>query len=80
MTFQAIGQSLKATFLASLRTGVYYLPAIIILPHFFGLLGIQMSQTVADICAALTNLPFLLVFLKGLPDANEHVAIDDEYA
>lgn len=79
MTFQAIGQSLKATFLASLRAGFYYIPAILILPHFFGLLGVQMTQIVADVCSAFTCLPFLVSFLKHLPGKDLHVTIDDQY-
>lgn len=52
MMLQTIGRTYPATFLSVARQGLFLLPAILILPHFCGLLGVQMAQAVAD-CIAL---------------------------
>ncbi len=49
MKMQTIGETLYASILASARQGLFFIPALLILPHFFGLLGIQMAQAVADV-------------------------------
>lgn len=67
MMFQSIGKSGRATFLALLRSGLYFIPLILILPGLLGLTGIQISQTIADILAAATTLPFVLHFFQSLP-------------
>lgn len=66
MTFQAVGQSVKATFLASCRQGVFFLPLIWILPGFFGELGMEMAQPLADAATFFVCLPFILVFAKRI--------------
>jgi putative MATE family efflux protein len=51
MLLQTIGEAKKASILALARQGLFFLPLIIILPRVFGLLGIQLSQPIADIFA-----------------------------
>lgn len=70
MTFQTIGQSAKATFLSACRQGVYFLPLILLLPNFWGLMGVQLTQAIADILTAITALPFMLWFYRSLPKEN----------
>lgn len=67
MMFQSIGKSETATFLSSLRGGLFYIPLLLILPVFLGLLGIQISQTVADIMAGVVTIPFAISFFRKLP-------------
>ena len=67
MMFQSIGKSETATLLSSLRGGVFYIPLLLILPIFIGLLGIQISQTVADILAGFCTVPFVIHFFRNLP-------------
>ena len=66
MTFQTIGRAGLGTFLASCRQGVYYLPLIVILPFFFDLTGVEMTQAVSDVLTCLTCVPFLLRFRSQL--------------
>lgn len=66
MTFQTIGRSGLGTFLASCRQGVYYLPLIFILPHFWGLTGVEITQAVSDVLTCLTCIPFLIAFFRSL--------------
>lgn len=71
MLFQSTGNSGRATLLAALRSGIFFIPLILILPHFLGLTGIQISQTCADVLSCLTSVPLLAVFLKDLPPDGE---------
>lgn len=68
MMFQSVGESGKATYLAMLRSGICFIPAILILPAVMGLTGIQIAQTVADFLTFLMSLPLLVKFLKNLPE------------
>lgn len=67
MLFQSTGKSFRATFLAMTRSGLYFIPIILILSKLFGLTGIECAQAVADLLAALTTLPIVLQFLGSLP-------------
>lgn len=67
MMFQSIGQSGKATFLAMIRSGLVFIPVLWILSRQFGLFGIQISQTVADIISAAITLPMVVKFFKTMP-------------
>ena len=66
MTFQSIGKSWTATFLSSLRQGLYFLPLIIALPRLFGLTGVQATQPIADVFTFLTCLPLIIRFFRQL--------------
>ena len=71
MMFQSIGKSGRATFLAILRSGLYFIPLILILPAVTGITGIEISQMVSDILSALTAIPFAIAFLGKLPSDGE---------
>lgn len=60
MMTQTIGKTIPASILAAARQGIFFLPAILILPHLFGILGIELAQPVADILAF-----FLAVFINS---------------
>jgi len=79
MLFQSIGKSKIASFTASLRTGLCYIPTIIILPKFLGLTGVECSQMISDILTTLICLPFTIVFLAKLPREDEEVELDRQY-
>lgn len=71
MLFQSTGKSKRATFLAATRSGLYFIPVILILGNVFGLIGIEIAQAIADVLAAFTTLPIVLAFLKKLPKDGE---------
>lgn len=52
--FMGMGQAKISLFLALLRKVILLIPLAIILPRFFGVIGIYYSEPVADIVAALT--------------------------
>lgn len=66
MMFQSIGENKTATFLSMLRSGLYFIPVILLLSNTLGLFGIEISQTIADILAFFTALPFAVSFLRKL--------------
>lgn len=49
ITFQTIGSSKTGVFLSLIRQGLFYVPFILLLPKYFGVTGIYLSQPCADI-------------------------------
>ena len=76
MMFQSIGRSKEASFMALLRSGLYYIPALLILPLFLGLTGIECAQMVADILTTITCIPFVARFMRETPDEDRLSEID----
>lgn len=66
MLLQSTGQSRSALLLASLRSGIFFIPLILILPKLFGVQGIETAQPAADILSAIVSLPFALAFLHSM--------------
>lgn len=61
---QSLGFKLPATLLASCRQGIFFLPAIYILPLFLGSSGVLASQAVADALTFAVSVPFLVWFYR----------------
>ena len=66
MLFQSIGKSGIASLLSAMRSGIFFIPVILILPNVYGLTGVQISQTIADILSCLMSLPFIIPFMRTL--------------
>ena len=66
MLFQSIGRSVIATFLAALRSGLAFIPLVILLPHIWGITGLALSQPIADLCASIIPIPFIFSLFKEL--------------
>lgn len=64
--YQAIGKALPALFLSLLKQGIFLIPLILILPLYFGMMGIWMSFPIADLLTALLNYVFLKHATKEL--------------
>jgi len=67
MMFQSVGKNKTATLLSMLRSGIFFIPVLLILSKLFGLLGVQYAQTVADILTFAASLPFAAAFILKLP-------------
>lgn len=65
--FQAIGDSFFAIVFGLSRQFFILIPILIILPKFFGLLGIWMSSPIADIIATILTTIGVFFALKKLP-------------
>ncbi len=57
--FQAIGKAVPALLLTLLRQGFFFIPLILILPRFFGELGVWISFPIADLLATIVTAYFL---------------------
>lgn len=66
MLFQSIGESRKAFLLASIQSGLLFIPFVCILPHFLGITGIQIAQPIAYVLSALINFTVAYLFLKKI--------------
>lgn len=64
--FQAIGKPKQAMLLSLSRQVLLLIPAVLILPRFFGLLGVLMALPIADICSSLLTGTWLYLELKSL--------------
>ncbi|MBQ6541158.1 MAG: MATE family efflux transporter [Lachnospiraceae bacterium] len=79
MMFQSIGKSGIATLAAMMRSGLFYIPLILILPLFLGYFGIQSAQMWADILTAISSIPFLIHFFRKLPKEDQETEMDRTY-
>ena len=64
MMLQSIGRAVKASVVAAARQGLFFIPLILLLPQFLGLLGVQMCQMLADVGAFVLSTPICLGELK----------------
>ena len=75
MMMQTMGKTFPATLLASSRQGLFFIPALLILPQFLGLLGIQAAQAVSDIFTfVLTTVLNRRVMRSLTPDSDQKPA------
>ena len=58
MLFQNIRMTGPATLLSICRNGLFFLPALWLLPMWLGLGGVQMAQAVADLLTFLLAVPY----------------------
>lgn len=66
MMMQTIGKTFYASLLASARQGLFFIPAVLILPRFFGLLGIQSAQAAADVLTFILTTILYRIVMKEL--------------
>lgn len=71
MMLQTTGDTVPATLLAMARQGIFFIPSVILLPHFLGLLGILMSQPVADVLSLALAIPLQLRALGRMKEPLE---------
>ena len=68
MMLQTIGKAFKASLLAVSRQGLFLLPVLFILTPYLGVLGIQLSQPIADIATFLLAIPLGIGVLKEMKE------------
>jgi Na+-driven multidrug efflux pump len=73
VTYQAVGSKIAAAILSVSRQGLFYIPAVLILPRVINLLGVQSAQSVSDFCSAMFAIPFTVAFFKGLKKLEEEL-------
>lgn len=57
MLSQTARKTIRANIVAAARSGLFFIPAVVILPKYFGLTGVEMSQAVSDTCSFLLSVP-----------------------
>ncbi|MBR4437186.1 MAG: MATE family efflux transporter, partial [Spirochaetales bacterium] len=67
MLFQSTGHRLSASLVSALRSGLLFIPTLLLLSHFRGLSGIQEAQPLSLLLSAPMTLPFALYFFGRLP-------------
>ena len=67
MLLQSTGKRLSASIVSSLRSGLIFIPCILILSRIFGLKGIQIAQSVAFFISVIPTAFFARHFFKNLP-------------
>jgi Na+-driven multidrug efflux pump len=66
MLLQNIMKGTQASIVAISRQGLFFLPAVMILPRMLGILGVQISQPVSDVLTFLLTIPMGINVLREL--------------
>ena len=64
MLYQSIRRSGVSSFLSLMRSGIMFIPTLLITTNYLGITGIQISQPLADILTGFMSIPFIIMFLK----------------
>ena len=67
MLFQSTGKRLYATLLSGTRSGLFFIPALLILANLRGLSGIQEAQPVAFVASVIPTIFLAAKFFKEMP-------------
>lgn len=73
MMLQTIGKTVKASLLAISRQFLFFVPVILTLPGFLGILGVQLSQPIADFCSFLLAVPLSISVLREMSHEQEQL-------
>ena len=63
-TFIALGQAKASLFIALLRKVILLIPLAMILPRFFGVMGVYYAEPVADILSVLTTIVLFTITIR----------------
>ena len=70
MLTQSMGQTLRASLIATSRQGTVFLPLLLLLPRFFGKTGLLLAQPASD----LVSLPLCLLLTRGALKGDDRAA------
>ena len=73
MLTQTIGYGFRASFVAAGRQGLFLIPALFVLPVWFGIRGLQWCQPVADALTFVLGAVIVLGILKELKDKTKKI-------
>lgn len=74
--FQAVGEPVKATIVSLARDIVLFVPLVLILPHFMGVIGPLYAAPIADLFAMIVST-FLVMFFFRKIDKEENIVTPD---
>ncbi|MBO1580924.1 MATE family efflux transporter [Bacillus sp. XF8] len=64
--FQALGKAKQSIFLSLVRQVVILIPALLILPQFFGFQGVLISGPISDFCSAAISVVLVSISLRQM--------------
>ena len=67
MLYQSIRRPELSSFLSMLRSGLAFIPVLLLTTSLWQLRGVQISQPIADILTGLISIPFILHYLIKTP-------------
>jgi len=76
MVYQSVQKAAIASFLSLLRSGLAFIPVLLLTTRLWGLLGIQISQPIADVISGAISIPFYILFFKSTPSGD---VTEEEY-
>nr|WP_297915534.1 MATE family efflux transporter [uncultured Allomuricauda sp.] len=68
--FQAVGKAVPALLLTLTRQGFFFIPLILLLPKFFGELGVWLSFSIADVLSTIVTGAYLRKEIKTKLETN----------
>ena len=71
MLMQTIRKPIQANLVAAARSGLFFIPLVLILPHFIGLLGVEMCQAISDVCSFCVCVPIAYLAFKEMKELEE---------
>ena len=78
VTYQVVGNKGIAAILSVSRQGLFYIPAVLILPRVLKLFGVQCCQAVSDLLSFLFAIPFTFMFFNHLKKAQAETPTGEE--
>ena len=71
MMTQTMGKTLPATMQAIARQGLFFIPAVLLLPLWLHQTGVQLAQPVADLCAFLMSVVIMRRVFRQLREEEQ---------
>ena len=65
-SFLGLGQAKISLFIALLRKVILLIPLALILPHFFGVMGVYYAEPIADVCSVITAVTLFLCNIRKI--------------
>ena len=76
MMLQTIGKSFRDSLLAMSRQGLFFIPAVLLLPALIGIQGVEIAQPIADVCSFILAIPLQLSVLHEMTVKQREAATD----
>lgn len=77
-TLQVMGYSKSASFLASLRQGIVFIPILFIMRYTLGKTGLCLTQPLSDFITALISIPFFFYIFRILKGKENDLMKEEE--
>ena len=77
-SFLGLGQAKISLFIALLRKVILLIPLALILPHFFGVMGVYYAEPIADVCSVITAVTLFLCNIRKIL-SNRNTCKGDSY-